>query len=426
MKRIILLVSILIMCGVLVFSKSNYHLFETKVSTRITDEDTNKIYTYVEDMPSYPGGDSARMNFILKNIKYPTLAKEQGIEGTVYIQFVVEKDGSLTDVKLLREIGGGLGEEAIRVVKLMPKWNPAKHRGVPVRALFYLPIKFTLSGIDVPNTSNYNDEMEEAIDIDSDSEIVITIDDMESKIPEDSLIFTFVQEMPSYPGGEKARINFIAQNIKYPSVAKNKGIEGTVYLQFVVEKDGSLTNFKLLRGIGYGCDEEAIRVLKLMPKWNPGKQRNKFVRCNFNIAITFRLPKNEKTDIKNKEDYIGYDVEADEADEKEEAFVFVEEKPQFPGGDEMFAKYMKENFKYPRAAKKNNIKGTIKVGFVIEKDGSVSNVKIFDGLGGGLDEEVSRVIAAMPKWTPGKTRGRIVRTQKYVVLGFPELILNPK
>jgi len=105
-----------------------------------------QIFTIVEKAPSFPGGDAARIKFMQDNIKYPQMAKESGIQGTVYITFVVERNGSVSKVKILRGIGGGCDEEAIRVVKAMPKWNAGKQRGKPVRVQFNMPIKFILQG----------------------------------------------------------------------------------------------------------------------------------------------------------------------------------------------------------------------------------------------------------------------------------------
>lgn len=107
--------------------------------------------------------------------------------------------------------------------------------------------------------------------------------------PQETEIFTVVEEEPSFPGGEAARKKFLSENIKYPPMAKEAGIQGRVFVTFVVEKDGSITDVKVLRGIGGGCDEEAVRVVKLMPKWQPGKQRNKAVRVQFNMPIDFKL-----------------------------------------------------------------------------------------------------------------------------------------
>jgi len=105
-----------------------------------------EIFQVVENAPAFPGGDIARMKFLQDNIKYPAMARESGIQGTVYVTFVVERNGSVTDVKILRGIGGGCDEEAVRVVKNMPKWEPGKQRGKPVRVQFNMPIRFTLAG----------------------------------------------------------------------------------------------------------------------------------------------------------------------------------------------------------------------------------------------------------------------------------------
>ena len=116
-----------------------------EVKTQVIEEAPKaEIFTVVEEQPGYPGGDEARIKYLQENIKYPEEAKELGVQGKVFVTFVVEVDGSITDVRVLRGIGSGCDEEAIRVVKSMPKWVPGKQRGVPVRVQFNLPIKFTL------------------------------------------------------------------------------------------------------------------------------------------------------------------------------------------------------------------------------------------------------------------------------------------
>lgn len=102
-------------------------------------------------------------------------------------------------------------------------------------------------------------------------------------------IFIVVEEQPSFPGGEAARLKFFNNNIVYPALAKELSIMGTVYVGFVVEPDGSLSQVNVLRGIGGGCDEEALRVVNMMPPWNPGKQRGKAVRVRFNLPVRFIL-----------------------------------------------------------------------------------------------------------------------------------------
>ncbi|MDR4988829.1 MAG: M56 family metallopeptidase [Bacteroidales bacterium] len=106
---------------------------------------------------------------------------------------------------------------------------------------------------------------------------------------EEDVIFTVVEEIPKFPGGTPALMDFIGSNIKYPEAAKDAGIQGTVFVSFVVEPDGSISNIQVLRGIGGGCDEEAVRVVGMMPKWEPGRQRGEAVRVQFNLPVRFAL-----------------------------------------------------------------------------------------------------------------------------------------
>lgn len=117
---------------------------EIKQEEEVVDEEEKTIFTVVEQQAAFPGGQQALMQYLHDNIKYPAQARETGTQGKVYVTFVVERDGSLTDVKILRDIGSGCGDEAIRVVKSMPKWTPAKQRGKAVRQQFNLPVAFTL------------------------------------------------------------------------------------------------------------------------------------------------------------------------------------------------------------------------------------------------------------------------------------------
>jgi TonB family protein len=102
-------------------------------------------------------------------------------------------------------------------------------------------------------------------------------------------VFNVVEVEPEFPGGMEALIKYLSENIKYPEQAKKENIQGRVFVAFVVEKDGSVTDAKLLRGIGGGCDEEALRVVNAMPKWKPGMQRGVPVRVQYNIPISFKL-----------------------------------------------------------------------------------------------------------------------------------------
>jgi protein TonB len=107
-------------------------------------EDTSPPEIFVQEMPEFPGGDAERQKFLADHISYPTQAAEAGITGTVYVQFVVDTKGNITDVKILRGIGGGCDEEALRVIKMMPQWHAGKQNGRAVRVLYNMPIMFKL------------------------------------------------------------------------------------------------------------------------------------------------------------------------------------------------------------------------------------------------------------------------------------------
>ncbi len=110
----------------------------------IGNTNTDEVFTVVEQMPEFPGGEAALNDFLDKNMQYPTMAKEQGIQGKVWIGFIVDKFGNVSNVEVLRGIGGGCDEEAARVVGIMPRWNPGKQSGRPVIVKFRFPINFTL------------------------------------------------------------------------------------------------------------------------------------------------------------------------------------------------------------------------------------------------------------------------------------------
>ncbi len=109
------------------------------------------------------------------------------------------------------------------------------------------------------------------------------------EIEEDNTPFTTVEVQPSFMGGNSEMYKFLGKNLKYPTAAQRANIQGKVFLSFIVEKDGSITDIETMKGIGFGCDEEAMRVVKLMPKWIAGKQNGRNVRVKFTIPVFFRL-----------------------------------------------------------------------------------------------------------------------------------------
>ncbi|MCO4292953.1 energy transducer TonB [Solitalea sp. MAHUQ-68] len=139
--------------GILVMTLCSSFI-EGKVSSQTTsiiqqttqqDPEDNDIYLYVENPPKFPGGSTALANFINRNLKYPQKALENFTQGKVSVSFVVKKDGSISDIKVIKKVKDGLSEEAVRIIKAMPKWKPAVHHGLIVNAKYVLPIDFKLN-----------------------------------------------------------------------------------------------------------------------------------------------------------------------------------------------------------------------------------------------------------------------------------------
>lgn len=118
--------------------------FMMALSMNAQSESSTEVYDVVDEIPSFPGGDSSLMMFLAQNIKYPVTAQENGVQGRVIVSFVVETDGSITDVKVARSVDPYLDREAMRVVKAMPKWTPGKKDGKPVRVKYTTPVVFRL------------------------------------------------------------------------------------------------------------------------------------------------------------------------------------------------------------------------------------------------------------------------------------------
>jgi len=124
--------------------KNKEVVIQAPVAAPIEEEEDNVVFQVVETMPAFPGGDANLFKFLGENVKYPVIAQENGIQGRVICQFVVNKDGSIVDVEVVRPVDPSLDKEAIRVIKSMPKWSPGKQRGKSVRVKYTLPVNFKL------------------------------------------------------------------------------------------------------------------------------------------------------------------------------------------------------------------------------------------------------------------------------------------
>ena len=249
-----------------------------KDATDVKMVNNDSIYQMVEVMPEFPGGTAKMMDYLSKNIKYPEEAKEKGISGRVFLSFVIEKDGAVSNVKVAKGIGKECDDEALRVVKAMPKWKPGLQKGKPVRVNYMLPIFFKL------------DESEKYAPVKGE-----TIAPQADVKPDKNGIWDIAETMPEYPGGIDGLRTFMQDNLTVPEKYKDMDTkaEYRIFVQFVVAEDGSITNVELKKPEPSKKDlnDEAIRVVKAMPKWKPGTVDGKPVRVRYVLPVTYRLGK---------------------------------------------------------------------------------------------------------------------------------------
>jgi TonB family protein len=281
------------------------------VQAQNEEAQSDQVFMMVEEMPQFPGGEKVLREYISGAIRYPKEAQENGIQGRVYVTFVIDTLGSVVDAKIARGVDPSLDKEALRVVSELPQWQPGKQRGKLVKVAYTVPISFALEGGEISpknetltvtfannrmtlsGSVNLIEKMRPYMQtgkpnafLGKDSGSLIF---SSSEVSLDDPVFYIVEEMPEFPGGEAALRSFIAQAIQYPQEAHEKGIQGKVYITFVVSKEGMVKDSKIARGVDPLLDNEALRVVNELPQWQPGKQRGKEVNVSYTVPIQFVL-----------------------------------------------------------------------------------------------------------------------------------------
>jgi len=233
-------------------------------------ETNDSIYKMAEVAPTFGEGEADMFNYIAEHVVYPDSAIVQGAQGKVYCEFVVEKDGSLSNFKVVRSAQNEwLDKEAVRVISSMPHWKAGTIGGQPVRTRYFLPVTFKIQAPPPPPSNIVYDQVsyEETVMMD---------------------------KWPEFPGGKEALFQFLSENVKYPSEAQKKGVQGKALVEFVIDKDGTITDIQIERSSGdHWLDREAIRVVHSMPNWKPGEKDGKVVRVRYHVPINFALTNDE-------------------------------------------------------------------------------------------------------------------------------------
>jgi len=238
---------------------------EAVVKDSIKSYENEKVYDGYEQNPQFPGGDKALLDFIYKNLKYPESAIKADIQGKVMLRFVITITGEVDKVEIIRSLQPDCDKEAIRVVKMLPKFIPGKYRGKPESRWYILPVTFKL-----PNAKPLNPKVVQTEGLDS--------------------VYTVTDQAPEFPGGFVELLNFIRKNLNRPPIGPfENDLFYKVMCRFVVEKNGNVSNITVVRSLSPWYDEEAVKVLKLLPKFIPGKYKGQTVRAYYNVPVSFRL-----------------------------------------------------------------------------------------------------------------------------------------
>jgi len=297
--------------------------------------------------------------------------------------------------------------------------------------------------------------------------------------PDKNGIYQLVEKIPQFPGGEKALLEYISHNLKYPVDAQEKGIQGRIIIRFVVSKFGKVENVEIVRGLYPSMDKEGVRVVSSLPDWIPGEQKGEKVSVYYTLPITYRLEGNTKSKVfdptkkpliildgevvandlnfatLNKDSISSVDVIRADKKEKldelarkfsantengailivtkkharqkasgkdvstnEKVWDVIEKMPLFPGGEKALLNYISRSLKYPIDAQKKGIQGRVILRFVVASSGKTTKVEVIRSVYPSIDNEAVRVIESLPDWIPGEQNGEKVNVYYTIPITF--------
>jgi TonB family protein len=465
------------------------------------------VFNVVDVLPEYDGGVNQFYKVLAQHIIYPKTATRAGVEGKTYTTFIVEKDGTIGDIEIVRSIGFGCDEAIKKAIEQSAKWTPGQINGQNVAVQFTLPVVFELENNNSSNdeivklpeinanfkvinkpievdkqgavankqtsTNNVvflsfstdkngkieNTEVLKSLGPDYDSEAIRIIKAMtdlkpakakytipvrfnannqDTQDPQEDEVFSVVEQQPTFKQGQQALYKYLNENIKYPAAALRANVKGKVFLAMTIDKTGKVTAVKVLKGIGFGCDKEAVRVVESMPLWSPGLQGGKPVNCKYSLPINFDFtpqkykngkavgsqhsvtvppppppPEPPRAPIKGKTKRSAIEEIANPQNG-----VAIDNVPEFEGGKKGLSQYLARNIKYPKEAQRRNISGTVLLSMFIDKTGKVKDVTALKGIGYGCDEEAIRVVENMPNWKPASNAGKTVEVRHSFPINF--------
>ena len=395
----------------------------------------DNTYVMVEQMPKYPGGDKALLDYITENIKYPEALKSEKITGRVIVRFIVNSEGNVEDEIILKGIQPLLDAEALRVVRSIKGWLPGIQDGKPVNVWYMVPVNFALPSDTTINQNTVQTQSKELVVLDG----LITNEPIPALIKRMGTIGTAKrlvgqeatdkygeagkygvfeiyskekarelklipfyrskpEDFPTFQGKSYGSFNdYVVNHTKYPREATVKRIQGRVWVNYTIEEDGSISKFNLMGKPNPLLGEAVIETVQDSPKWESAKNPAAYGPFTSEIIVKFELPNKVLMD---------------------DIYLSAEKMPQYPGGETELLKFISTNAKYPESAKFDNAQGKVIVCFVVNTEGNVENAVVLEGVNPTLDAEALRVVNLLKGFTPGSQNGKPVNVYNVVPITF--------
>lgn len=326
--------------------------------------DTSLVYTRVEKMPTLRGGGGnvAIVKAVQRQLQVPAEVREGKVEGRVFVQFVVGPKGTVRQSAIARSLSPACDAAALAAVKKLPTFVPGQQGGLPVKVLFTVPVVFVS-----PRHVFSSEEVTQAA---------------------------------QFPGGTQALEKFINKTRQTPAEVAARSLRGRVVVRYVLKADGRVGSTEVLNSLCPSCDEEALRIVRLMPRWQPALgYDDKPVATYQALNIWFEPPADAPQNVPDNQVY-----------------GTVQQPPTLPngGGTAALAAAIQEQIQYPERA----IEGKMEVSFIVEPDGRVSRPAIVRSMGSDYDEAALAAVMKLPRLTPGQQGGRAVAVRMVVPLAF--------
>ncbi|WBO84627.1 TonB family protein [Hymenobacter yonginensis] len=342
-----------------------------------TEQVVNKIYTYVEQMPEFPGGQPALFRTLGQTIVYPAEALQQGLEGKVFVSFVVAVSGQVQDVKVSKSVHPLLDAEALRAVQALPAFVPGKQNGRPVAVAYTLPIAFRVPAEAAPAAT---------------APVAPLLTGPRPAAKEG--------RSPHLQGGQEALAEYL-KTVAYPADAQQAQASGLIVVDVTVGADGKVSKVGTDNGIGLQNGQAtrlmptlrfaAISLLNDAPAWVPGQLKGKNVSSNIQIPLQFDAASGTVSIVPGLR-------------------LFPDEGPAVPGGPEALLRTMSQRLQYPMEALRNQRQGKVVLFLQVSEAGRLEQPLVVGPVSPELDAEALRVATLLPPVFPALEQGKPVRS----------------